>query len=161
LDTSILHDKDLSEHFSWAEACITTHRDIPNVIPEALREVIIFTASKMERIRALIQAPITISSWYRCEDLNHALGSKPTSQHIKGEAVDFIAPKYGTPLAVTRKIAAYWDLIKFDQLILEHTWVHISFQSIPGIKPRGQVLTLLSATGKYAEGITDKAGKLI
>lgn len=154
----MLDDTELSEHFSWAEANITNHRGIDNSIPAGLKNTIKFTASRMERVRALLQEPIVVSSWYRSLELNSMIGGSGTSQHVRGEAVDFIAPKYGNPLAVVRKIAAYFDLIKFDQLILEHTWVHISFQSIPNVAPRGQVLTLLH-NKKYAPGITDKEGR--
>lgn len=148
---------ELSDHFTWEEACFTSHRFIENTIPEELKPVIKFTAMKLERVRALLQEPIIVSSWYRCERLNRAVGGDKNSQHMRGEAVDFISPKYGNSTAIVRKISAYFDLIKYDQLILEHNWVHISFQPIPSIQPRGQVLTLLK-NKKYAQGITDKFG---
>jgi hypothetical protein len=162
MDTSVLHsESELSEHFTWDEACISTHREIDNTIPVTLKNTIKFTASRMERVRALLQEAITVNSWYRCYELNAAVGGSKTSQHVLGEAIDFISPKYGKPIAVVRKIAAYWDLIKFDQLILEYTWIHISFVgSVPGINPRGEVLTLLK-NKHYASGITDLYGKPI
>lgn len=101
-----------------------------------------------------------VNSWFRLLDLNRFIGSKDTSQHPKGEAVDFISPKFGTPEEICRKIITNKDLINFDQLIFEYTWVHISWNSIPGSVQRGQVLTLLSS-GKYAAGLTDKNGVAI
>lgn len=148
----------LTEHFTLEEAQITTHREIENLAPMVIVPVLMKTAMGMERVRACLgDKPITISSWYRCPELNKAVGSDPTSQHIKGEAVDFICPSYGSPLNVVRKLAENQILIRFDQLILEHTWIHISFRSNPDVKPRGQVLTLLR-NKKYAQGITDKNG---
>jgi hypothetical protein len=75
---------------------------------------------------------------------------------MSGEAVDFISPTYGSPLQVCKQIIGYGDIINFDQLILEHSWVHISFAISSG-NPRKQVLSLLQSGG-YAQGLTDKHG---
>jgi zinc D-Ala-D-Ala carboxypeptidase len=148
----------LTEHFTLEEAQITNHRTIDNTAPMVIIPVLMKTAIGMERVRACLEnSPITVSSWYRCFELNKAVGSSNTSQHPKGEAVDFISPSYGSPLKIVRKLAENQILLRFDQLILEHTWVHISFQSNPDVKPRGQVLTLLH-NKSYAQGITDKYG---
>jgi len=72
--------------------------------------------------------PFSPTSGYRCLELNTAIGSKPTSQHIKGEAVDVDIP--GIPPIDLSK----WcldNLDKWDQLILEfppNGWVHISLK---------------------------------
>jgi len=74
---------------------------------------------------------IRITSGYRSKELCEAIGSKPTSQHTKGEAVDFEVP------TVSNKDVADWinsNLI-YDQLILEFFnpnqinsgWIHCSF----------------------------------
>jgi hypothetical protein len=148
----------LTEHFTLEEAQITNHRTIDNTAPMVIIPVLMKTAVGMERVRACLEdKAIMINSWYRCPPLNIAVGSSPTSQHPKGEAVDFICPAYGSPLKIVRKLAENKILIRFDQLILEHTWVHISFNSNPDGKQRGQVLTLLS-NKNYAQGITDKNG---
>ncbi len=42
----------------------------------------------IQPIRTLLNTPITVASGYRCLLLNTHIGSKPTSQHIKGEAAD-------------------------------------------------------------------------
>lgn len=87
--------------------------------------------------------PVLISSCYRCLTLNRAIRSGDTSQHIKGEAVDFeVAGK--SNLAVARWIR---DTLKFDQLLLEFYkggepysgWVHCSFKKD---KNRKEVLTI-------------------
>ena len=43
----------------------------------------------LEPARAKFDKPITITSGYRSEALCEAIGSKKTSQHAKGQAVDF------------------------------------------------------------------------
>lgn len=149
----------LSPHFSLYEA---THSgkaaalNIINVAPTSVTVTMRQTAMEMEIVRAVLGCAIGISSWYRCPELNAAVGSKPTSQHILGEAVDFVSPVFGTPLKICRTIIENQDQIPFDQLILEHNWVHISFAIHSG-NPRGQVLSLLS-NGGYAQGLTDIKG---
>lgn len=150
----------LSEHFSFAEACYSdtaTAQGIANIIPPQVIPVVEKTAIGMERVRAALgNKAIHINSWYRSSALNKAVGSKPSSQHIAGEAVDFICPDFGTPVSICKKLIELKDLIRFDQLIMEGTWVHISFAISTG-KPRNQVLSLLR-NGNYAQGITDKQG---
>lgn len=151
----------ITDHFYWnevTESDMAARLDIDNTLPPDLVPVIISTARKAEKIRALLNEPMKITSWYRSLALNTALRSKPTSQHIKGEAIDFTSPSYSTPLSICRRILNYRELIPFDQLILEHTWVHVSFLSDPTVKPRGEVLSLLQSGG-YATGLTDKQGK--
>jgi uncharacterized protein YcbK (DUF882 family) len=43
----------------------------------------------LEPVRAKFDKPVTITSGYRSEELCEAIGSKKTSQHAKGQAVDF------------------------------------------------------------------------
>lgn len=150
----------LSEHFSLVEAyeSNTAERyDIDNTPPESLWPVLIHTALRMEAVRSLLNAPIHVSSWYRCLELNRLLKSKDTSQHVKGEAVDFTAPGFGTPVEIAKKLKANRFVLEFDQVILEHSWIHISFLSIPSVEPRLQVLSLLHDKS-YAVGITNKYG---
>jgi|ERR1022692_4541704 hypothetical protein len=151
----------LSEHFSFKEATSSAKAESLGIVNDNPTQDIIDnclrTATKMEIVKAALNmAPIHVDSWIRCPALNLAVGSKDTSQHLKGEAVDFIAPTFGDPLAICRALINHTSILNFDQLILEHTWVHISFIS-PDSKPRNQVLSLLE-TGHYATGLTNKDG---
>ena len=152
----------LSEHFTLDEAIASQTADrlgidntpTPEIVTAASK-----TAVKMEKVRVVLgNKSIKVSSWIRMPELNKAVGSRPGSQHEKGEAVDFICPTFGSPLDVCREIIKHKDLINFDQLILEHTWVHISWKSTPNATQRGEVLSLLSDKS-YAKGLTDKFGK--
>lgn len=60
------------------------------------------------------------------------------SQHCGGEAIDWIAPKFGAPLECCRAIEA--SDVRFDQLIYEVGWCHTSF--IADNVPRREVLTI-------------------
>lgn len=115
------------------------------------------TAAYMELVRTLVQEEIIVTSWIRCPALNTAVGSKPTSQHIAGEAVDFICPRYGNPLDICRLLLEHQVLLHWNQLILERTWVHIAWNTLIGVKNKGEVLSLLT-TGGYSTGLTDPAG---
>ena len=151
----------LSKHFSLAEATYSITAlslGLDNIPVAKILETVKNTALCLERVRTVLtDSPIQISSWYRSPRVNQAVGSKFTSQHIRGEAVDFTCPLFGSPLAVCKAIIARESDIKFDQLILEHTWVHISF-AVSSASNRGQVLSLL-ATGKYASGLTNRQGQ--
>ena len=113
----------------------------------------------LEPVRAHFDKPIMVSSGYRSEALCEAIGSKKTSQHAKGQAVDFEIS--GVPnIQVAYWIQANCD---FDQLILEFYdpddpaggWVHCSY-SEKGSN-RKQVLTY---DGKsYEDGLPDMEWK--
>lgn len=93
----------------------------------------------LEPIRAHIDAPIAITSGYRPPALNKAIGGSRTSFHMLGMAVDFIAVGYTIPQLHAKVRSALADVqFAHDQLILEHSWVHLGAMP-PG---RGQVFTL-------------------
>lgn len=97
----------------------------------------------LEPVRRAFNRPFSPSSGFRTPALNVAIGSNSTSQHTKGEAVDFEIA--GIP---NREVAEWIrDHLKFDQLILEFHdpddpasgWVHVSLKEKDN---RGQVLTI-------------------
>ena len=106
----------------------------------------------MERVRNSLGQPVLITSGYRSPEVNRAIGGSATSQHCQGLAADFICPSFGTPRAVARHLMERGSEIRFDQLIYEGTWVHVSF--VPG-RPRGEVLTAHFTGGSvsYSAGL--------
>ena len=120
----------MTPHFSLEEftASDTAARlGIDNRLPDELRENALKTLEMMERIRFHIDAPITITSGYRCKALNGVIGSKPGSDHTLALAVDFKAPKAGTPYEIAKDLTSVIDVMGIVQLILEFgTWVHVS-----------------------------------
>jgi zinc D-Ala-D-Ala carboxypeptidase len=132
----------LTTHFSLEELTRSQYaarNGINNVPtdPQVLANLRVL-AEGAERVRAILSVPVDVSSGYRCAAVNKAEGGAPTSQHLKGQAIDFYAPDYGTPLQICHAIVYDSAHIQFDQLIMEGTWVHCSF--ITGT-PRGEVLT--------------------
>ena len=95
----------------------------------------------LEPVRAKFDKPIIITSGFRSPELCEAIGSKATSQHAKGQAVDFEIAGVSN-LAIAIYISNNCD---FDQLILEYYtgepssgWVHVSYSEGSN---RKQVLT--------------------
>ena len=96
----------------------------------------------LEPVRIKFDKPVIITSGYRSPELCEAIGSKATSQHAKGQAVDFEIA------GVSNLQVALWiqNNCDFDQLILEFWkeedkdpnsgWVHCSHKS----ENRGQYL---------------------
>ena len=123
--------------------------NINNTPPADVVTVLGETARRLDQVRDLLGKPITVNSGYRSLALNTALGSASTSAHVKGYAVDFVCRAFGTPLQICQKIVA--SGLKFDQLIQEGTWVHISFDP----RLRQQVLTATFTGGKttYRSGL--------
>ena len=120
----------MTPHFSLEEFTQSDTADrlgIDNDLPIELHDNARKTLEMMDRIRYHIDAPITITSGYRCEALNRAVGSKSGSDHTLAFAVDFKAPKAGTPFEIAASLAPVIKIIGIGQLILEFgTWVHVS-----------------------------------
>jgi hypothetical protein len=109
----------------------------------------------LEPVRAKFDRPILISSGFRSLEVNRILGSSDSSQHCKGQAVDFEIA------GVPNIKVAYWLQANcdFDQLILEYYrpdedqsgWVHVSYNE-KGAN-RKKVLTFDGKT--YEDGLPD------
>ena len=88
----------------------------------------------LQPLRDLWGAPIIISSGYRCNALNAAVGGSPSSQHMLGEAVD-IRTKSDTRDSNMALLKCFLRSgIEFDELISEDVnskyqpnWIHVSY----------------------------------
>ena len=142
----------LSPHFSLAELVssqVATRKGIDNAPAPAIVANLTRLAALLEQVRALVGAPIAISSGYRSPALNKAVGGAANSAHVLGLAADISTAKL-TPKALALLIRQ--SDIAFDQLIYEGTWVHIGLST--GALRR-QVLTAKFAGGSvsYVAGI--------
>ena len=102
----------------------------------------------IQPLRSAYGKPIIVSSGYRCERLNRAVGGVSNSVHIKGWAAD---------LQISGNIAKFNEFvefvkrwvkeknIQFDQLLIENSgrtyWLHVGLRSNNGAQRR-QVKTI-------------------
>lgn len=137
---------ELSKHFSLEEFITSDtaiRKGIDNTPSEEVKQNLTHLAVKLlEPIRVGLNKPIKISSGYRCEKLNKAIGGAKNSQHIEGKAADIRVPGLTTE--------ELFLLIKgnflYDQLIQEFdSWVHISLNEG---KNRSQNLRAVKKNGK-------------
>lgn len=98
-------------------------------------------ANVLEPLRSNMRGSILIKSGYRCPDLNIAIKGARNSQHMTGEAADVFI--------LGRSCKEVFDWIvkncEFDQIILESSWVHVSYSRV---RNRKQKLIAL-AGGRY------------
>lgn len=141
----------ITQHFTWAETQVTSTGLDNTAASIAHKEAILNTATNMEVVRAILnRLPIHINSWYRSPEVNKAVGGVPNSEHAIGQAVDFVCPRFGSPFQVAVELSKYANILNYNQLIYEGTWVHISFPP-DGTRGKKQLLTMKK--GKYYQGL--------
>lgn len=87
------------------------------------------TAERLEEVRKLLgDGPIIVTSGFRTQTVNRAIGGSNTSAHCQGYGVDFY--RHGWAVSDTYRflLGCYRrGVLEFDQLIKYETHVHISF----------------------------------
>lgn len=141
----------LTRNFTLAELTRSATADrlgIDNTPPLEIQIELRNTAQMLQRIRDFLTVPVIVSSGYRCEALNKAIGSRRTSDHLTGQAADIVAPAYGHPHVVAKVLAPRLTQLGIGQLILERVankaWLHVSTR-VPD-RPVNRVITI-SDTG--------------
>ena len=131
----------LSEHFSLEELTHTDHREYDNTPNDTELENLKRLAEFLEEVKQTLGGrPIMVNSAFRSKQVNDAVGSRDTSQHRIGCAVDIRVPEL-TPDQVVRAIIA--SSLAYDQVIREFDrWTHISIPNTPQLTPRKQALII-------------------
>lgn len=137
----------ISDHFDISEVQHSKYAfeyGLDNVLPSIYYMNAIRLANNiLEPIRARYGA-FSPLSWYRSQKVNEGVGGSKTSDHMTASAADIRHPK-----ASNMELAEWiWDNLEFKQLILEPTWVHVSY--VLGNKDK-QVLTKVA--GGYVPGL--------
>lgn len=148
----------LSSHFWLHEAVVSgaaARHGADNSPPVEMLPTLCHTAMQMEAVRDVLGGlPILVSSWYRSPEVNRLVGGAASSQHTRGEAVDFTVAGLATAEAA-RWLASPRRPVKFDQLILEYPtdspWIHISFAF--DRPQRGEVLHITGRASGYQPGL--------
>ena len=127
----------ISEHISYKEGVYSVtaiRRGIDNTPnDEQLDNMELVAEEVFEPLRSWVGGPIKINSFFRCPELNKAIGGSSKSQHCKGQAID-IDDTFGR--ATNAEMYHFIkEQLNFDQLIWEFgdddnpNWVHVSFVS--------------------------------
>lgn len=112
----------------------------PDEVIENLRQLV---ENVLQPARDRLGESITVTSGYRCDRLNKAIGGSVSSQHRFGQAADLVASSNARLFEVLRTTP-------FDQLIWEFgdadqpAWVHVSYSE----RHRRQVLRAVKEGGK-------------
>jgi len=94
---------------------------------EQIKNITALCKNVLEMVRKHFRKPVFITSGYRSPALNKAVGGSRYSQHLKGEAADFVVKEIPV-----HKIFDFiiHESIPFDQCIHEKKgnteWIHIS-----------------------------------
>ena len=123
----------LTEHFTLNEFVRSETAENKHIDNTPSQEVVdnlrALCRNVLEPARVAYGEPIYITSGYRCPALNKAVGGKPTSQHLRGEAADLQV----RGVKNLRKLYnAILDHGVFDQLLFETNkagakWIHVSY----------------------------------
>lgn len=120
----------ISRDFTWEEMTysrIAVENGLHNVPPaearKAMRELV---KRLLQPLRIAYAHPIAIISGYRSPEVNRLAGGVPSSQHVKGEAVDCYVPDPEVLLNVLR-----FCKLPFDQAILykRKKFLHLSLRA--------------------------------
>ena len=144
----------ISKHISYNEAIrsdTALRLQIENKPNEYELSNMVITAEKIfEPLRKWVGGPIKVTSFFRCKELNKAIGGAKRSQHMEGRAMD-LDDTFGH-----KTNAEMYKFIKenlnFDQLIWEFgtdenpNWIHVSYVSDD--QNRQKVLRAVKENGK-------------
>lgn len=82
----------------------------------------------LDPLRRIIQAPIIITSGYRCTALNKAVGGVANSWHTKGNAADLRIKDEEEAKAIFQALKT---LLSVDTVLFEHStssiWMHVQW----------------------------------
>lgn len=153
-----MNDQRIGTHFWLSEflrSDIAVRRGLDNMPgAQALANVMNILGPGMQRVRDLLSVPVLVTSGFRSAEVNAAVGGSSSSQHLQGLAADFIAPQFGTARKVAQYLGERWNEVRYDQLIYEGSWVHISFAAMHSAA-RQELLTAHFAGGRvtYSRGV--------
>lgn len=121
---------ELADHFNLDELAYTSNKEykVQNIKEAKAHltemECLAFFA---EQVRAILNVPMIITSGYRCDALNKAVGGAKNSQHRFFRAIDFL-PRYMSVDEAFSRISM--SNLVYKQLIKERAdgkeWVHVS-----------------------------------
>ncbi len=131
-----LKKNQLSKNFSLDEFVITA-TGIENIPGEKeITNLKLLCEKILQPLRNAVGVPIIITSGFRSELVNAAVGgSSSTSQHKTGQAADFHIPGMTNQqiIDLIRKLKLPYDQI-IDEQLNGKKWVHVSYKATPRLQ---------------------------
>ena len=145
----------ISEHISYKEAtrsATALRLGIDNTPNDyQLQNMELIAKNVFEPLRKAVGGAIKINSFFRCEDLNKAIGGSSRSQHCQGRAID-VDDNYGH-MSNNDMYKYIKENLDFDQLIFEFpdengnaSWIHVSY--VDADSNRKRCLKAIKENGK-------------
>jgi len=128
ISTQIITIDDLETKNFKKEEWFKTNTGLDNTPKLGILTCLIYTSTKMQKIRDAINLPIDITSGYRTPEVNKAVKGSPSSRHMQGLACDFYI--IGKDIEEGGKIVANAckkNKISFDKILIEKGCIHIQF----------------------------------
>ena len=147
----------ISEHISFKEATKSNtalRLNLDNTPNDyQITNMVGLALNIFEPLRKFVGGPIKINSFFRCEQLNRAIGGSSRSQHCDGRAID-LDDTFGhkTNAEMFQYVK---DNLNFDQMIWEFgddnnpNWVHVSYISEDENRGRCMKATKVNGKTKY------------
>ena len=120
----------LSEFFCSSTAAKSSIKNEPSPDERAtiVRNINLLVDNVLDPVRDMVNAPIIITSGYRCPQVNRLVGGVNNSQHMSGCAADFHVEGF-TPSMMHQVFSYIFNTLEFDQLIYyrRKNIIHVSY----------------------------------
>ena len=126
-------DEKLSANFTWSELTRTGRQGMQEINreeAEAVKPALTAVANMLQAVRNKF-GPLKVNSAFRGPAVNSAVGGSKTSQHMKGEAVDFVPAAPGVTIEQVVAWIRHDSGLLYGQVIDERPsatsrWIHLS-----------------------------------
>lgn len=120
----------LSEFFRSFTAAENGIKNEPSIDERAtiVRNINLLVDNVLDPVRDMVDAPIIITSGYRCPQVNRLVGGVDNSQHMSGCAADFHVMGF-TPSMMYQVFFYILNRLEYDQLIYYRSKniIHVSY----------------------------------
>lgn len=143
------------KYFTIKEMCRSskaTELGIQNKPTQAQEENLVRLIEQvLDPAREELGLPIAVSSGFRCQELNDAVGGAKTSEHLHGAAADLKCKDNAKLFAILRKQGVFRQLIWEFGNDRQPDWIHVSgpvFKNYNSPYPKQDVLRAIKKNGK-------------
>lgn len=129
-----LNNRRISKNFTLDEL-IHTSTGLENIPNESqIKNLVYVVENFLQPLRDALGSPIIVTSGFRSKAVNSAIGGAPSSQHLKGEAIDFASPRLKNEelIDLAKELGLPFDQLIDEQLYnskgIRRNWIHVSLK---------------------------------